>query len=126
MEDSNGQTEDDTPLKKILIIRFSSIGDIVLTTPVVRCLKNKYKDCEIHFLTKQQNISVLENNPYIDKIHIYNKGIGLHALIKDLKKENFDFVVDLHKNLRSKRVLLALRKPYGTFNKLNFKKWNQI
>ncbi|MBQ7985387.1 MAG: glycosyltransferase family 9 protein [Bacteroidales bacterium] len=126
MEDSNGQTEDDTPLKKILIIRFSSIGDIVLTTPVVRCIKNEYKDCEIHFLTKQQNISVLENNPYIDKIHIYNKGIGLHALIKDLKKENFDFVVDLHKNLRSKRVLLALRKPYGTFNKLNFKKWYYV
>ncbi|MBO6118809.1 MAG: glycosyltransferase family 9 protein [Bacteroidales bacterium] len=123
MEDTSEQTEDDTPLKKILVIRFSSIGDIVLTTPVVRCLKSKYKDCEIHFLTKQQNTSILENNPYIDRIHVYNKAVGLHTLIKELKKENFDFVVDLHKNLRSKRILLALRKPHGTFDKLNFKKW---
>ena len=137
MEDTVGNSEDDTvgnpqkhnckdgnrSVKKILIIRFSSIGDIVLTTPVVRCVKNKYKDCQVHFLTKQENISVLENNPYIDKIHIYNKNMGIYTLIKDIKKENFDFVVDLHKNLRSKRILLALRKPYGTFNKLNLKKW---
>ena len=106
MEDTVGNSEDDTvgnpqkhnckdgnrSVKKILIIRFSSIGDIVLTTPVVRCVKNKYKDCQVHFLTKQGNISVLENNPYIDKIHIYNKNMGIYTLIKELKKENFDFL----------------------------------
>ncbi|MGP1514425.1 MAG: glycosyltransferase family 9 protein [Bacteroidales bacterium] len=126
MEESSGNTEDDTPIKKILIIRFSSIGDIVLTTPVVRCIKNKFRDCQIHFLTKQQNASILENNPYIDKIHIYNKGIGLYQLERDLKQENFDFVVDLQKNLRSHRVCFFLRKPYGTFNKLNLKKWYYV
>ncbi|MCD4745163.1 MAG: hypothetical protein K8R58_02565, partial [Bacteroidales bacterium] len=61
-------------MKKILIIRFSSIGDIVLTTPVIRCLKKQQKNIEIHFLTKKQFVPVIKENPYIDKIyHIENK-----------------------------------------------------
>ena len=53
---------------KILVVRFSSIGDIVLTTPVIRCLKEQVEgDVEIHFLTKQQYKSVVANNPYISK-----------------------------------------------------------
>lgn len=126
MEDTSENSDDDTPIKKVLVIRFSSIGDIVLTTPIVRCLKNKYKDCQIHYLTKQQNISILENNPYIDKIHLYSKSVGLYQLIKELRKENFDYVIDLHKNLRSLRICLALHKPSETFQKLNLKKWYYI
>ena len=51
---------------KILIVRFSSIGDIVLTTPVVRCLKTQIDNAEIHYATKAQYESILQNNPYID------------------------------------------------------------
>ena len=53
---------------KFLIIRFSSIGDIVLTTPVVRCLKRQLPGSEVHFLTKQSFGTIVENNPYIDKV----------------------------------------------------------
>ena len=55
---------------KFLIIRFSSIGDIVLTTPVVRCLKKQLPGAEIHYLIKPQFRMVMEPNPYVDKIHV--------------------------------------------------------
>lgn len=108
-------------MKKILIIRFSSIGDIVLTTPVIRCLKTQLPEAEIHYLTKKQNQSLLQENPFLTKTWLYDK--NFKKLLPLLKAENFDFIVDLHKNLRSLYVLLHLRKPYGTFQKLNLKKW---
>jgi ADP-heptose:LPS heptosyltransferase len=108
-------------LKKILIIRFSSIGDIVLTTPVIRCIKEQKPGVEIHFLTKSSFKSILENNPYITKIHTIDKDVK--DVIADLQKENFDFVVDLHNNIRSMQTKKALGKPSSTFSKLNFKKW---
>ena len=75
-------------LMKFLIIRFSSIGDIVLTTPVVRCLKQQMPDAEIHFLTKSTYLQILASNPYIDKVHYLEQ--SLQAVIKELRNENFD------------------------------------
>jgi lipopolysaccharide heptosyltransferase II len=108
-------------LKKILIIRFSSIGDIVLTTPVIRCVKQQVENCEIHYLTKRSFKSILEHNPYITKLHLIEKDVN--EIIEDLKKENFDHIIDLHNNLRSLHVKLKLRKPATAFKKMNFKKW---
>lgn len=107
-------------LKKILIIRFSSIGDIVLTTPVIRCLKMQ-TDAEIHFLTKQAFKGILEHNPYITKIHTIEKEVK--EVMQQLKNEQFDFVVDLHNNIRSVLVKRGLGKPSASFKKLNFQKW---
>jgi len=108
-------------LKKILIIRFSSIGDIVLTTPVLRCLKTQMPDAEIHYATKKSFKSILENNPFVAKVHAIDKNVS--EIIDELKKENFDLVVDLHNNLRSLEVKIKLGKPSSTFRKLNFQKW---
>ena len=108
-------------IKKILIIRFSSIGDIVLTTPVVRCLKKQLPDVQIHYLTKENYINILSSNPYITKIHTLKHSIA--ETVKELKKENFDFVVDLHHNLRSLLVKTRLHIPSKSFNKLNIRKW---
>ncbi|MCL2682727.1 MAG: glycosyltransferase family 9 protein [Bacteroidales bacterium] len=110
-------------MKKILIIRLSSIGDIVLTTPVVRCLKTQ-SDCEIHYLTKPANVPILEANPYISKIHVLKE--NWRKMIQELKAENFDFIVDLHRNLRSLRIKLSLQKPSSTFKKCNFTKWKMV
>jgi ADP-heptose:LPS heptosyltransferase len=107
-------------MKKILIIRFSSIGDIVLTTPVIRCLKNQL-GAEIHFLTKKQFFPLLEANPYLSKIFTIEKKVA--EVLPALKKEGYDAVVDLHKNLRSWQVRLALKKGVYSFDKLNFEKW---
>lgn len=106
--------------KKILIIRFSSIGDIVLTTPVIRTV-NKQTNAEIHFLTKASFYSVLEGNPYISRIYTIKKSIS--EVINELRHEQYDFIIDLHKNLRSLQVKSLLLKKSVTFSKLNFKKW---
>jgi len=106
---------------KFLIIRFSSIGDIVLTTPVVRCLKQQFLNAEVHYLTKKNFSSIIENNPFVDKIHLLNNDLA--AIIKNLKQENFDCVIDLHHNLRTLKVKRALKVPSFSFNKLNIEKW---
>lgn len=107
--------------KKILIIRFSSIGDIVLTTPVIRCMKQQFPESTIHFLIKQEFDHVLAGNPYIDQIHLFRG--HLKETIRELKGEKFDFVVDLQRNYRSCRIKNALRVPHKTFPKFNFQKW---
>jgi ADP-heptose:LPS heptosyltransferase len=106
---------------KFLIIRFSSIGDIVLTTPVIRCLKKQVPDAEIHFLTKSNYLQILSSNPYIDKIHYLEQ--SLQSVISDLKRENFDYIIDLHHNLRSMKVKEALKTKSWSFDKLNVRKW---
>ena len=106
---------------KILVIRFSSIGDIVLTTPVIRCLKNQISDAEIHVLTKKKFSGLYKTNPYINKVYEYDD--SLKKNIEELKLENYDYIVDLQKNKRSLRVTRALHCQHSSFPKLNFKKF---
>lgn len=107
---------------KILVIRFSSIGDIVLTTPVLRCLKNQLEgDVEIHYLTKKQYASILENNPNVN--HVFSIEKSTNEVMNSLQAESYDYVVDLHKNLRSSRVKKGLKGLSFSFEKLNYQKW---
>ncbi len=108
-------------MTKFLIIRFSSIGDIVLTTPIVRCLKLQYPEAEVHYVTKKSYKTLLENNPYIDKIFTLEK--SLNDLVKQLKLEEYDYVIDLHNNLRTSIIKLGLGVKSFSFDKLNFQKW---
>lgn len=105
---------------KVLVIRFSSIGDIVLTSPVVRCLK-KQVNAEVHYFTKSNFKDVLINNPYIDKVHFLSD--DFNADVQKLKTENFDYIIDLHHNLRTLRFKNALKIRAFSFNKLNLEKW---
>jgi ADP-heptose:LPS heptosyltransferase len=105
---------------KFLVIRFSSIGDIVLTTPVVRCLKKQLPLAEVHYLIKPKFKMVMEPNPYLNKIHVLQE--DWDKMIEELKAEKFDYVIDLHHNLRTLRVKKALGVPAFSFNKLNIEK----
>jgi ADP-heptose:LPS heptosyltransferase len=105
---------------KFLIIRLSSIGDIVLTSPLIRCLKEQVENAEIHFVTKSKYGELLQANPYIDKIHFLNRHIG--PLLQELKQEKPDFIIDLHRNFRSFRIKQSLHAPSFSFNKLNILK----
>ena len=105
---------------KILLIRFSSIGDIVLTSPVIRCIKQQIKNVELHVLIKDKFASIAHNNPNVDKVFEFQG--SLNDTIKELKAEKYDYVVDLQKNHRSKAVCRALKCEHGTFHKLDFKK----
>ena len=108
-------------MAKYLVIRFSSIGDIVLTTPIVRILKQQVKEAEVHFLTKKSFLSLIQANPYIDKV--FGTDGSLNDVIDLLKAEKYDGIIDLHNNLRSLKLKSMLGKPSTSFNKLNFKKW---
>src|SRR5690606_12092212 len=78
---------------KLLIIRFSSIGDIVLTSPVIRCLGEQRPDVSMHFLVKQNFKTVVEDHPYLEQIHSYTG--ELKPLIRSLQAEKFDLIIDL-------------------------------
>ena len=112
------------PAMKFLIIRFSSIGDIVLTTPVIRCLKQQVAGAEVHFLMKKSFEDVLKHNPYIDKRFYYND--NFEELIQKLKEENYDAIIDLQKNVRSLRFKTQLGKKSYSFNKINTQKWIMV
>lgn len=105
---------------KILILRLSSFGDVVLTSPITRAVKKQIPHVEIHYLIKSQFKEAIEENPYITKIHFFN---NYKECIKELKKEKFNCILDLHNNLRSKVIASRLKGKYYTFDKLNFKKW---
>jgi ADP-heptose:LPS heptosyltransferase len=108
---------------KILIIRFSSIGDIVLTTPVIRMAKLQL-GAEVHYLSKIQYAEILEPNPYIDQLFLLNN--NLKSILSALEQEQYDLIIDLHHNLRTFRVKRALKIPSRSFFKANLEKWLMV
>lgn len=110
---------------KILIIRLSSLGDVLLTTPVVRCLKQQVKDAEIHFLTKDNAMTILVDNKNIDRLWTVdvNSTENTKQVINALINEKFDYVVDLHNNWRSRRFRRAMHCKTLVYKKENFHKF---
>jgi len=106
---------------KVLVVRFSSIGDIVLTESVVRCIKEQLPSVEIHYLTKENFLDLVKYNPYVSKVHVLmNDWI---SIIKSLRLEKFDFIFDLHNNLRTRRLKWALQTKSFSFPKRNIQKY---
>ncbi len=106
---------------RLLIIRLSSIGDIVFTTAAIRCAKEQIPGVEIHFLTKLSLKAVTEANPFIDQFHYHDNNLA--QTIAKLKAANIDRVIDLHSNFRTFRIKKALGLPSHTYKKLSFQKW---
>ena len=107
--------------KKILVIRFSSLGDVIYTTPVVRCLKQQLPGAEIHFITKPQFKYIYEGNPYVDKLLLLKE--KLNDTIAEIKTERYDCIVDLHSNLRTRIIKLRTGIKSYTYNKQTVRKW---
>lgn len=97
------------------------MGDVVLISPLVRCLKQQL-NAELHFVTKAAFAPILESNPYVDKVWALS-ATNYTQLEQQLKAEDFDLVLDLHHNLRSLRLSLAIGKPTRRFPKRNIAKW---
>ena len=95
------------------------MGDIIVTTPVVRWLKLQL-GAEVHFLIKKKFEDVILFNPYIDRIKIYEK---TKVVLNDLRAENYDYIVDLHKSMASTKLSLLLGTTRTTYNKMNIQKW---
>ncbi len=106
---------------KILVVRLSSIGDVVLTTPVLRSIKTAFPDCELHFLVKPKFFDAIRHNRRLDKIYLFEPGVA-----KALRNENYDWVFDLQKNVRSFLLCRRLGAKRATIDKQNVKKWRMV
>ena len=98
--------------EKILIIRMSSIGDILLTTPVIRLLKHKFPASKIDFVIKKNFAQVLADHPQVDRFYIFDKhseNSSLRAIKKEIRQQQYDLIVDLHNNIRSRFLTLGSR-----------------
>jgi ADP-heptose:LPS heptosyltransferase len=108
--------------QKILIIRLSSIGDIVLTFHALRCLREQLPHAEIHFLTKPAYKELMLSCKDID--HLILLEANIKNTRKAIKAEHFTHIIDLHNNLRTHRLTIGLRQAIvKRFKKLNLKKW---
>lgn len=108
-------------MPKILIIRLSSMGDIILTTPVLRCIKEQIPHAQIHFLVKHKFKDAINTNIHISKIYTFNG--DLRKVTNVLRKEKYDMVIDLHNNIRSSYIKMKLDTKSYTYNKSNIYKW---
>lgn len=106
---------------KILIIRSSSIGDLVLASPVVRCLKQQLPGAVVHFCTKQVYQSIVEHNPHIDKGHYV--GGNLYALIRQLRAERYDYIVDLQNGFVANLIKTMLGTRTYSVDKPGLRTW---
>ncbi len=97
------------------------MGDIIYTTPVVRCLKLQLPGAEIHFLTKPVFQYIYAGNPYIDKLLLLRQ--TLNETIKEIRQENYNCIIDLHSNLRTGIIKYRTGIKSFTYNKQTILKW---
>ncbi|MDN5200808.1 glycosyltransferase family 9 protein [Fulvivirgaceae bacterium BMA10] len=106
--------------KKILIIRFSSIGDVILSTPIIRSLKLQISNSEVHYCTSNDTAFLVENNPYVDKVFQYET---LYPLIQLLKPEDYDYIIDLQNDFHTKIIKWRLGVRSISPGESSWKKW---
>jgi ADP-heptose:LPS heptosyltransferase len=109
-------------IKKLAIIRLSSLGDILLTTPLIRSIKKKFPEINMDFIVKKQYKDLLLYNPYLQNILTYNTN-NKAELFNEFKKNNYDFILDLQNNFRSAEIKRILKTPATSFNKNTFNKF---
>jgi heptosyltransferase-2 len=95
----------DRLLTTTLIIRFSSVGDIILTSPLIRTLRTRYPHCRIDFLVKEDHADLIRHNPHLSQTLLLPKGSGLTELRRirtQIQSSRYDVILDMHDNLRSR------------------------
>ena len=110
--------------KKILVVRLSSLGDILLTTPFVRAIKIKYPSIRIDMLIREEYADVIKLNPNIDGKFYFKKVYKDNSnLIEQLRNNGYELIIDLQNNLRSKKIISSLNIKSLKFNKRSIDKF---
>lgn len=110
-------------INRILIIRFSSLGDVLLTTPIIRAMKKQHPNYAIDFLVREEYADVVKFNPNINVVYALSHSEKSKFLIKVLKGNNYEFVVDLQNNIRSRLIVNSLNKLTYSFKKPTWDKY---
>ena len=103
--------------ERILVIRFSALGDILLTTPFLRVLKKKYPKLKIDYFVKSNFVDAINLNPNLSEVFSWNDEKEFSEIVNKLKLNNYDFVIDLQNNLRSKKVVRKIGVSSSSFIK---------
>ncbi|MFH1195594.1 MAG: glycosyltransferase family 9 protein [bacterium] len=113
----------DNQINRILVIRLSSLGDIILTTPVIRSLKKRYPAAAIDFLIRVEYSDVVKHNPNINSLHVFQRNSIEKEFREIIRQKNYDLILDLQNNLRSRRVTAGFKGDIYRFKKPSFKKF---
>jgi ADP-heptose:LPS heptosyltransferase len=105
---------------KILVVQFLSVGDVILSTPVLRLLKTQLDNSEVHFACRLSNKPVVEANPYIDKAFYLGE---VNELTNELRAEKYNYVIDLTNNLVTRILAWRLGAKSLHYKNLNLRKW---
>lgn len=111
-----------SPPRRILVIRLSSIGDIVLASPLLRALNRAFPGAEVDFVVKERFADLVRFSPYVHRVHMLPEGGGwreLRGLRRSLTAQEYDLVVDIHKNFRSYYLRMGLRGARA----VTYRKW---
>ncbi len=110
-------------VKKLLIVRLSSLGDVLLSTPLIRTIKGNYPQIEVDYLVKERYKDILVQNPYLNNLYTYSGDkSGFVELIDSLKNQNYELIIDLQNNLITKKIKSFLKTSEIKFNKNNLDK----
>ena len=97
---------------KVLVIQIRQLGDVLLSSPLARAIKENLKNCEVHFLTSQVGSEILKGNPYIDRIIPLKEGsLGELRTLSLIRKEKYDAVIDVQRTGRSQRLTFLSGAP---------------
>ena len=110
---------------KVLIIRLSSLGDIILTAPVIEAIRTRYPEAEIDTVVKQEYFGIAEQLPGLNFIHALKKD-AMNETLSAIARENYDLVLDLHGNFRSRKITSATKAKYARVNKRGIRRWLMV
>src|SRR5918994_322314 len=99
----------------LLAVRFSSIGDILLTTPLLRAIRQRHPDARLTVLTKQSYVPLISHNPHVDKIMALTPGRSLRSLAVEARGASFTHCLDLHGSIRSRALRVLVPGRWGTY-----------
>jgi heptosyltransferase-2 len=111
---------------RILVVRFSSIGDVILTTPLLRALRRRHPGARITFVTKRATAPLVEGNPAVDRVVALGPGESVGALASRLRDETYTDGLDLHGSLRSRLLRWRIPARWHGYSKRALPRWALI
>lgn len=99
-------------IERILVLRLSAIGDVVLTSPLLRRLRQRFPQAQIDFVIKHEFADLVRHNPHLSDVHTINPGstlVDLRNVGKRLRQNHYDLAIDLHRNFRTALLLRACK-----------------
>ncbi len=110
-------TDSLAPAPDVLVVRFSAIGDILLTTPLLRAIRARYPGARIAVLTKEQYTPLLSHNPHVNEVLGVAPGEGLAAIARRIRGVHYTHLLDLHGNLRTQALRRLAPGPWRSYGK---------